>query len=137
MFHTKIVPRISETDALGHINNTVLSVWFDEARRPIYEIFTPGLARENWCLIMARSEIDVVGQIFLGGDVGISTAIERLGSSSIIFAQEAEQGDRVVARSRATWVHFNFETQKPKPIPDDLRRRLNESDAFSNPETAT
>lgn len=124
MYTEIITPRISETDALGHINNNVLSVWFDEARRPIYEIFTPGLQLKNWRLIMARSEIDVVGQIFLGSDVTIETKIDHLGTSSIIFSQTARQTDTPVAKSRATWVHFDFDTQKPSPIPDDLRERL-------------
>lgn len=124
MYIEAITPRISETDALGHINNNVLSVWFDEARRPIYEIFTPGLKLENWCLIMARSEIDVVGQIFLGADVSIETKIEHLGTSSIIFAQTASQKGALVAKSKAAWVHFDFTAQKPAPIPDSLKERL-------------
>lgn len=124
MYKETITPRISETDALGHINNNVLSVWFDEARRPIYEIFTPGLNLENWCLIMARSEIDVVGQIFLGTDVSIETKIEHLGTSSIIFVQTASQKNVLVAKSKATWVHFDFTAQKPAPIPDNLKEQL-------------
>ena len=32
MFHYETEPRFSDTDALGHINNTVYPVWFEQAR---------------------------------------------------------------------------------------------------------
>ncbi len=35
MFKEIIQPRFNETDALGHINNTVLTQWFEGARDPI------------------------------------------------------------------------------------------------------
>ncbi len=50
MFTFQLTPRYSETDALGHITNTALPVWFEEARAPIFEIFMPGLGLEDWNL---------------------------------------------------------------------------------------
>ena len=43
MFTTPITPRASETDGAGHINNTVVPVWFEAGRREIFRIFTPDL----------------------------------------------------------------------------------------------
>ena len=38
-----ITPRFCDTDALGHISNTTLPVWFEGARDPIFRWFTPDL----------------------------------------------------------------------------------------------
>ena len=53
MLSEKLMPRFSETDVLGHINNTALPVWFEAARVPIFKIFTPDLDPKQWKLIVA------------------------------------------------------------------------------------
>ncbi|MCJ8299448.1 MAG: hypothetical protein MJK13_11020 [Pseudomonadales bacterium] len=53
MFTNTISPRFLETDALGHINNTVLPMWFEASRDPVFKIFSPELDVNNWKLILA------------------------------------------------------------------------------------
>ena len=43
MFKSVVTPRFAETDALGHLGNTALPVWFEEARGPVFELFNPEL----------------------------------------------------------------------------------------------
>ena len=40
MFIEKVMPRFSETDVLGHINNTALPIWFEAARTPFLNFYT-------------------------------------------------------------------------------------------------
>jgi len=127
MFIETIVPRIPETDALGHINNNVLSVWFDVARVPIYRFFTPDLIGDKWKLIIARTEIDFIRQIFLDGDVEIRSLVSRIGNSSFDVSQTAFQNEKVCAKCKATWLHFDFDNQKSAAIPDDIRQKLKEN----------
>ena len=47
-FSLDLTPRFCETDALGHINNTVIPVWFEAAREPIFEIVNPGQDLTKW-----------------------------------------------------------------------------------------
>ena len=75
MFSMTVEPRFSETDALGHINNTVLPVWFEQARTPIFKIFTPSLAIDQWELILAKIDVSFLKQIFYGIDVEVRTFI--------------------------------------------------------------
>ena len=51
MFTYTIQPRFSETDGMGHINNTVPPVWFEEARIGVFTIFNPSLTPFQWNLI--------------------------------------------------------------------------------------
>ncbi|MDN3640103.1 thioesterase family protein [Simiduia curdlanivorans] len=124
MFEKIIQPRFSETDALGHISNTTLPVWFEEARQPVFKIFTPTLAIQTWPLILARFEIDFTAQIYYGQEVLIKTGISRIGTSSLNVYQEAWQNQQRVAIGTTTLVHFDYETQKPSPISESQRDAL-------------
>lgn len=124
MFTMTVTPRFYETDALGHINNTVISGWFETARAPIFQIFNPEMELGTWNLILARVEIDYVAQTHYGRDVVLRTGIERIGNASFVVAQDAWQSDVCVARGKAVQVFFNYETQKSEPLPAQFRQAL-------------
>lgn len=124
MFHCTFMPRFNETDALGHINNTVIPVWFEEARRPIFEIFIPGAKIENWNLIFARLELEILREIYMEYQVEVRTSIDKIGNSSFVVAQEVWQQDTLKAQGRTTLVHFDYQQRKSKPIPQEIRQEL-------------
>ncbi len=126
MFHLELEPRGSDTDALGHISNTTLPVWFEQARTPVFRIFHPTLEAETWPLIIARLEIDLMAQSYWHIPVKIKTGIGKIGNSSFHVIQEAWQGDKQIARGVAVLIHFDYEIEKALPIPDDIKARLAE-----------
>lgn len=126
MFHLELEPRFSDTDALGHISNTTLPVWFEQARTPVFRIFHPTLEVETWPLIIARLEIDLMAQSYWHIPVRIRTGIGKIGNSSFHVIQEAWQGDKQIARGVAVLIHFDYETEKALPIPEDIKARLAE-----------
>jgi len=115
--------RFSETDALQHVSNTALAVWFESAREPIFRMFTPELDVQNWPLILASYKVDFLRQMYLG-EVTLKTGISRIGGSSFDVFQEVWQNGERCAKGLTTMVHFNFETQKASPIPDEIRQQL-------------
>ena len=134
MFKIEIQPGFSDTDALGHINNTRLPVWFENAREPIFRIFTPDLDLHNWPLILAHLSVDFTGQIYFDKTVVITTEIEKIGNSSLTLRQCAWQDEQCVAASSAVMVQFDYKTNRSKPISDDIRKQLNEH-LIHQPET--
>jgi len=126
MFHLEIEPRFNDTDALGHISNTALPVWFEQARKPVFRIFQPGLEIENWPLIIARIEIDLLAQSYWHMPVQVRTGIGKIGNSSFHVVQEAWQNDKKIARGVAVLIHFDYAAEKAVPIPDDIRAQLAE-----------
>ncbi|AXI02867.1 acyl-CoA thioesterase [Aquirhabdus parva] len=124
MFNMTVLPRFYETDAFGHINNTVIAGWFEAAREPVFRIFTPELDIKKLTLILARIEIDFVAQTHYGQEVILKTGIERVGNSSFVVVQEAWQSDVLVAKGKAVQVYFDFDTQKSDRIPDAYRQKL-------------
>lgn len=126
MFSYQITPRVADTDALGHINNTVLPCWFEEARTPLFRILNPTMDFDKWNLILARMEVDYLGQIFFHSPVEIKTWISRMGNSSFDVTQELWQDGKICAKSRNVIVHFDFKAQKSCPIVGKMRSDLEE-----------
>ncbi|MBW0146641.1 acyl-CoA thioesterase [Marinobacter arenosus] len=126
MFELEIEPRFSDTDALGHISNTALPVWFEQARTPVFKIFHPSLDVKAWPLIIARLEIDLLAQSYWHMPVKIRTGIGKIGNSSFHVVQEAWQNDKKIARGVAVLIHFDYDTEKALPIPDEIRATLSE-----------
>jgi len=124
MFKKIFSPGFADTDALGHINNTVFPYWFENAREEIFKIFTPDLDPQKWVLILAKIEVDFKAQCFYGTDVEVNTYIEKLGNTSFVILQEVIQQETLVAVGKSTMVHFDHDTQKSQPLPTDIRENL-------------
>lgn len=126
MFRMPIEPGFYDTDALGHVNNTRLPVWFENARNDVFRLFVPDLDVKKWPLVLARIEVDFVGELFFGEPVEIRTSIERIGTSSFVVYQEAWQQQRLGGTGRCTLVHFDWSSKKAVPLTDEQRGLLSE-----------
>lgn len=126
MFRTRIHPRFCDTDALGHIGNTVVPVWLLEGRESLLKLFVPDNDFRKASLVVVRTEIDFTGELRFGADVEVTTALEKIGNSSMIVLQEVIQDDEVRSKARTTMVYFDAVSRKSQPIPDALRAQLQE-----------
>src|SRR5574344_281125 len=124
MFLYTITPRVADTDALGHINNTVLPCWFEEARTPLFRILNPTLDFAKWNIILAHLEIDFLKQIYFHSNVEIRTWVSRMGNSSFDLIQQLWQNGDLWASSKVVIVHFDFKAQKSVVICDAMREQL-------------
>lgn len=123
---TTITPRFSETDILGHISNTALPVWFETARDGFFRRVHPTMTTHDWPLILARIELDLKAQIHLGNDVTIKTGLEKIGNSSVVVYQQAWQNDVLAACAKTVMVYFDYQEQRSRPLPNEVRERLAE-----------
>ena len=124
MIFTRIVPRVSETDGVGHINNVFVPIWFEAGRREIFRIFSPKLDFINWKLALVKVTIEYLDQLYLAEDVDVRTGIEKIGTSSFTIKEEIHQTNRICARGQAIYVNYNFKDKKSEPISNEIRNRL-------------
>ena len=124
MFSEIITPRFSDTDALGHINNTMLPIWFEGARNPVFKIFTPTLDLSTWPLILAKIDVNFEAQIYYGDALEVRTYISRIGGSSFDVFQELWQNGKRVANGTSVMVHFDYKTQSSAAIPESIKELL-------------
>ena len=126
MIQTKILPRVSETDGAGHINNVFIPVWFEAGRREIFRILNPDLKFENWHAILASIKVDYVDQIFYQHPAHVHTWVERIGNKSFTVAEEIWQTGRCCAKGEAVYVYFDLGLQASQSIPTHIRRALSQ-----------
>ena len=128
MFSITVYPRFGDLDALGHVNNTVPSFWFESGRTEVLRIFDPELTvdKKTFPLIIAHIDYDFIDQLFLKHEVEIKTWISRIGTKSFTVSHEAWQDGRLCVKGTAVIVHFDFNTQTTTPIPKDKRKFLEE-----------
>jgi acyl-CoA thioester hydrolase len=124
MFSEKMMPHFSDTDALGHINNTKPPVWFEGGRAPIFKFFTPDLDPKKWQLIIAKIEVSYHAQLFYGEEIEIRTYISRIGSTSFDVYQELWQHSEKCVSGTAAMVSFDYQAQCSKKISDEIRAQL-------------
>jgi acyl-CoA thioester hydrolase len=126
MFSVTITPRVGETDAMGHINNCTIPVWFEHGRTPLFRIFDPNLDfnHESWHLVMVHSEYDYKAQLYCNSDVEIKTWVSHIGGKSFSLRHEGWQNGSLCVKGGVTLVYFNFLTQKSELIPDNIRKQL-------------
>jgi len=124
MLIESIQPRFNETDALGHINNTVVAAWFEGARDPVFRLFTPDLNPAQWRLILAKFSVEFHAELFYGSPVEIQTTVSRVGSSSFDVTQEAWQQGKRCASGVAVLVQYDFNSKSSVILTEILRKQL-------------
>ena len=118
--HTDIQVRFADTDALGHLNNASYALYGEYARIQ----FLKALDTDVQALILAHLSLDFRKQVRFGEEVTVKTWVERVGSSSITLAQEVLAEGEVACTVGSVVVHFDYEAQKAKKIPDGVRETL-------------
>jgi acyl-CoA thioester hydrolase len=119
---TELRVRFGDTDMLGHVNNASYFTYMEEARCD----FVQAIGMKEVPLILASAKVDFRAQSYFGDTLEIETWVTRIGNSSFDVAnvmRNAETGT-VVFEGVAVIVYFDYAEQKPKRIPDDLRKLL-------------
>jgi acyl-CoA thioester hydrolase len=124
MYSTIIEPRVSETDGVGHINNTTIPVWLEAGRNKLFKLFTPDDSFSNWKMIILKMNVEYMAQIYFGKDVEVKTWVNKIGNSSLELYEEIHQQGRLCAKGTVLYVNFNLQTQKSETIPDHIRQEL-------------
>ena len=124
MIETPVIPRVSETDGAGHINNTVIPIWFEGGRTEIFRLLTPDLQFRNWRVALVNMNVDYLAQTYFQEEALVRTWVDKIGTKSFTLDEELWQSDCLCAKGTATYVYFDYDAQEAKPVPDDVRQAL-------------
>jgi acyl-CoA thioester hydrolase len=121
---TEDVLRFADTDANGHINNTLFSVLCESGRVNMFRTrFDPTLPANRF-FVIARLAIDFRAELFYPGKVRTGTWLTKLGRSSVALSQAIVGGDRLAAEAEAVCVLMDGATRRPMQFPDETRQAL-------------
>ena len=122
---TRDVLRFRDTDANGHVNNSVFSVFCESGRvHHLHEVLKArGLP--GTFFVIARLAIDFRAELHYPGEVQVGTWLPSIGRSSIAYRQVIlDQDGRLVANSDATVVQMDLATRRPATFSDEMRARI-------------
>jgi len=115
----EITTRFSDLDPLGHVNNAVYLSFTEEARTRMFREALGGVVGP---LLLARSEIDHLGQAYYGS-VTVGSAVVEVGRSSFTVVSVIDQDGVRVAQTRSVLVHVD-DDRRPTPIGAEARAAL-------------
>ncbi len=122
-----ISTRWEDEDFYGHINNVVYYSFFDTAVNG-YLIEASGVDIRiiDAVGLVAETRCEFLRELRFPGDVHAGLAIERLGSSSIVYRIGLFQGesDEPAAIGRFVHVYVDSTTRAVTPIPDVIRKAV-------------
>ncbi|WP_428035257.1 acyl-CoA thioesterase [Amphritea sp.] len=119
-FEIVIKPRFSETDMRGHINNTVIPVWLSDGRGALCREYLA--ITQPWMVV--NLTVNYRQELLWGSPVTVKIAVDKIGNSSISFAQEIWQKDKLCVQASTTIVALDMDTRKPVRVSDEIRQQL-------------
>ncbi|WP_042689375.1 thioesterase family protein [Azospirillum sp. B506] len=119
--------RFNDLDAVGHVNNNAIGVFFEQAR--IALLHGAGGFRDGdpWTVVLARSLIEYKAELLYPNTVRIGARTLRVGTSSITLGCAIFLGDRCIATQEAVAVIVDKAAHRPTPIAEPLRAKLLEA----------
>lgn len=124
MYVEEIKVRFYETDALGHVNNTVIPAWFETGRLPVFELFTEQGNPYEISLIVANLNVDFIRPVYFGHPVTLKTYIARIGNSSFDIGSEVWQQDKLCAKGTTILVNYDYKHERSVAISESIKSKL-------------
>ena len=127
--------RLSDTDAMGHVNNARYLTYIEIARVAYYEHVTGnplpiGAHGAEEGMILAEIRMTYRSTSFYGETLTVESRVERIGRTSFgmvhrITAPETRYGPaRLVAVADSTLVAYDYTDECPIPVPDEWRTAM-------------
>lgn len=127
--------RLSDTDAMGHVNNARYLTYVEIARVAYYEEVTGnalpiGVHGAEEGMILAEIRMTYRSPAFYGETLTVETRVERIGRTSFgmvhrITAPASRYGPaRLIAVADSTLVSYDYRGECPIPVPTDWRTAI-------------
>lgn len=117
--------RFADTDSQGHVNSAVFSTFLETGRAEmLYDAQSP-LVDEGAVYVVAKLDIQLLGEVLWPGKVDIGTAVLKVGNSSVNLFQQLYQNGKCVAKADTVIVQMNEVTRKSQPLSTEIIETLN------------
>ena len=127
--------RLSDTDAMGHVNNARYLTYVEIARVAYYEQVTGnplpiGAHGAEEGMILAEIRMTYRSPAFYGETITVETRVERIGRTSFAMvhrmtAPESRYGPaRLIAVAESVLVSYDYPQEHPIPVPDEWRAAM-------------
>jgi acyl-CoA thioester hydrolase len=124
-FSINVNVRFSETDAFGHLNNTVPFTYFEDARIALLKSFGYEINQDSDIVpVVADLQCDFLRQVFFNEQLTLFTKVHSIGNTSMDIHYMAKHKEDICFVGRGTIVFISKMNGKSVPINGDLKKRL-------------
>jgi acyl-CoA thioester hydrolase len=128
-FVHRLEVRFRDCDPLGHTNNAVYLTYLEQTRvahwRSLWDFGNPELPEGMPGVILARVECDYKRPTRYGDTLEIRLGVADIGRTSFRYEYEiVDEEGRTVLTAKTVQVMYDYKTENPVPIPDDIRKLL-------------
>jgi acyl-CoA thioester hydrolase len=120
------VLRFGDTDAFGHINNSVFSVLFESGRVHLFATRLRPTLPPGTIFSIVRLTINFKAELHYPGTVRTGTWFTKIGRTSVAVEQVLVANERVAATAEGVCVLVEAATRRPMPWPDPTRQTVEE-----------
>lgn len=116
--------RFADTDSQGHVNSAVFSTFLETGRAEmLYDAEAP-LVAEGAVYVIAKLDLQLLGEVRWPGRVDIGTGVLKIGNSSMTLYQQLYQNEQCVATAETIIVQMNETTRKSQPLSSQAKEAL-------------
>jgi acyl-CoA thioester hydrolase len=116
--------RLGDLDHQNHVNNAVFATYFETGRVNFMRDVFGGLRFGDKNFVVARLELNYLRELHWPGKVRIGTGVERIGKSSVTYAQATFCEGVCAASGRTTMVFIDRATRRSTPLEPEIVERL-------------
>ncbi len=117
-----------DQDMFGHVNNTVYFRWFESARIAYLERIglSDLMTKQRVGPILAAIGCNYRKQLTYPDMVDVGAMVVKLGRTSVtmVHALFSRRQQALIADGQSTIVVFDYETQRPMPVPAEIRAAI-------------
>jgi acyl-CoA thioester hydrolase len=126
IFSHRLEVRFSDCDPMGHANNAKYLTYLEQARLAHWRaVWDFGKRPDVPGVILARAEIDFRRPARYGEMLDVRIGVAAIGRTSFTYDYEVvDDAGGLVATAKSVMVMFNYATNTPVPVPDEIRHKL-------------
>ena len=121
--------RFNDTNALGHVNNSVYLSFYDLGKTAYFEAVQKGkMIQKDVDIVVAHIDVDFISPVFLSDEIAVQTRVESIGNKSFSLKQrivDLNSGQEKCI-CRTVMVGFDFQNNCTKPISEKWRHSIEE-----------
>ena len=123
--------RITDVDALGHVNNSVIFSYYDVGRLHYLTEITKNVQLEKIDIVIVRTECDFMDSIRYTDDIIVETKVIEIGNKSVKMMQRIVDNNTGKIKSTCLSILSGYDRKNntSKEISDDFRKKV---DDFEN-----
>ena len=122
-YWTTVSIRYCDQDPIGHINNTAMAAYIEQARVAQLYPLLRDVAGPHYELVIARLVIEYLKELSFPGNVEVGTRIARIGSKSFVLHHGIFKADEDTCAGTAECIMVFFDTRRRQSIlpPPEIR----------------